>query len=200
MPKLLESYGYLKSNLEQKLRNNSLLRQPNTRDLLKVVNRCVQNSAFTSNQILQEIYDIFLSSIDKPEVIESLLPNVAAMFNLSNFRLAQPEIIINGHIMTTVGRCQNLNLDLTKNRHFAQTSNAVKLLEQVAITSAMDEPTLLIGETGVGKTTALQFLASRNGDNHREGRCLVADKSGSKNFSVKEKFHYVENFLTHFCR
>ena len=30
----------------------------------------------------------------------------------------------------------------------------------------MDEPTLLIGETGVGKTTALQFLASRNGDNN----------------------------------
>lgn len=166
MPKLLETYQYLKSNLETKLRNNSLLRIPNTRDLLKVVNRCIKNQAYTSHSILQEIYDIFMSSIDKPEIIEALLPNVAGMFNIGNYRVSQPEITTKGNIMTTIGRCLDLNLDLTKNRHFAKTSNAVKLLEQVAITSGMDEPTLLIGETGVGKTTALQFLASRNGPNN----------------------------------
>ena len=44
---------------------------------------------------------------------------------------------------------------------FAQTGHAMRLLESVAVAVQQQEPVLLVGETGTGKTTAVQQLASR---------------------------------------
>ena len=46
-----------------------------------------------------------------------------------------------------------------KSRPFANTTHAKRLLEQVGIAVMMSEPVLLVGETGIGKTTVVQQLA-----------------------------------------
>ena len=42
---------------------------------------------------------------------------------------------------------------------FARTAHAAKLLERIAVSVRLNEPTLLVGETGTGKTTVVQQLA-----------------------------------------
>ena len=45
-------------------------------------------------------------------------------------------------------------------RKFAMTKPSLGLLEQLAVCTALSEPVLLVGETGTGKTTVVQYLAS----------------------------------------
>jgi midasin len=45
-------------------------------------------------------------------------------------------------------------------RPFALTKPSLVLLERIAAAASMSEPTLLVGETGTGKTTAVQYIAS----------------------------------------
>jgi midasin len=45
-------------------------------------------------------------------------------------------------------------------RPFALTKPSLVLLERIAATASMGEPTLLVGETGTGKTTAVQYIAT----------------------------------------
>ena len=54
--------------------------------------------------------------------------------------------------------------DLAEER-FVMTRNAVNALEFLAKSVAVAQPVLLVGETGVGKTTAVQFLAKISGKN-----------------------------------
>ncbi|KAK8036696.1 hypothetical protein PG993_008679 [Apiospora rasikravindrae] len=44
-------------------------------------------------------------------------------------------------------------------RTFANTNHAKRVLEQIAVAVKLREPTLLVGETGIGKTTVVQQLA-----------------------------------------
>ena len=44
-------------------------------------------------------------------------------------------------------------------QQFAHTKHSRRVLERVAVCAAMDEPVLLVGETGSGKTTSVQELA-----------------------------------------
>jgi midasin len=48
-------------------------------------------------------------------------------------------------------------------RPFASTAHARKLLEQIATAVKLSEPVLLVGETGIGKTTVVQQLAESLG-------------------------------------
>jgi midasin len=50
-----------------------------------------------------------------------------------------------------------------KSRPFANTAHAKRLLEQVCVAVKMSEPVLLVGETGIGKTTVVQQLADSLG-------------------------------------
>jgi len=45
--------------------------------------------------------------------------------------------------------------DETLQSNFVYTGATVRLLEQIAASIKMDEPVLLVGETGTGKTTAV---------------------------------------------
>ena len=47
---------------------------------------------------------------------------------------------------------------------FAFTRQSVALLEQVAVCVAKNEPVLLVGETGTGKTSCVQFLSQQMGE------------------------------------
>ena len=44
---------------------------------------------------------------------------------------------------------------------FAQTGHAMRLLQSVAVAVQQQEPALLVGETGTGKTTLVQRLANQ---------------------------------------
>ena len=46
---------------------------------------------------------------------------------------------------------------------FSITRHAASLLEAVSRAVTSSEPVLLVGETGVGKTTSVQFLAEKTG-------------------------------------
>lgn len=46
-----------------------------------------------------------------------------------------------------------------KQRPFATTGHALRLMEKIAVTIHLNEPVLLVGETGTGKTTVVQHLA-----------------------------------------
>ena len=46
---------------------------------------------------------------------------------------------------------------------FAFTRQAITLLERVTVCMARNEPVLLVGETGVGKTSSVQYLAQQLG-------------------------------------
>ena len=48
--------------------------------------------------------------------------------------------------------------------NFAFTRQAVSLLERVAVCVARNEPVLLVGETGTGKTSSVQYLAAQMGE------------------------------------
>lgn len=43
---------------------------------------------------------------------------------------------------------------------FAYTGHALRVMERVAAALAQNEPVLLVGETGTGKTTTLSHLAN----------------------------------------
>lgn len=45
-------------------------------------------------------------------------------------------------------------------RTFALTAPAARLMEKIAVCISLNEPTLIVGETGTGKTTVVQHLAS----------------------------------------
>lgn len=47
-----------------------------------------------------------------------------------------------------------------KTQNFATTSHGLRLLEQIALGVECAEPLLLVGETGTGKTTIIQYLAN----------------------------------------
>ncbi|KAG1056125.1 hypothetical protein G6F43_001962 [Rhizopus delemar] len=46
-----------------------------------------------------------------------------------------------------------------KQRPFATTGHALRLMERIAVSIHLNEPVLLVGETGTGKTTVVQHLA-----------------------------------------
>ncbi|CAK7216238.1 AAA ATPase midasin [Sporothrix bragantina] len=50
-----------------------------------------------------------------------------------------------------------------KSRPFATTAHARRLLEQISVAVDLQEPLLLVGETGIGKTTVVQQLAESMG-------------------------------------
>ena len=52
---------------------------------------------------------------------------------------------------------------IQNSRPFANTTHAKRLLEQVGVAVKISEPVLLVGETGIGKTTVVQQLADSLG-------------------------------------
>lgn len=58
---------------------------------------------------------------------------------------------------------------------FAATRPSAVLLEQLAVCVTKGEPILLVGETGTGKTSTVQYLAGLTGETHNTARKLLSD-------------------------
>lgn len=156
------------------------------RDLLKWCRRlheCLAAAGSTSGEepikdttwdwMFMEALDCFVGSSPDVEGSKKLVRAIAEEMHLSA-ELA--EHYLSGYIpmleendsQFNIGRVrlrkQKLANRVQKSkRPFASTAHAKKLLEQIATAVKLSEPVLLVGETGIGKTTVVQQLAESLG-------------------------------------
>ncbi|KAI0526336.1 hypothetical protein F5B22DRAFT_153601 [Xylaria bambusicola] len=127
----------------------------------------------TRDWMFLEAIDCFCGSLAKQEMKNFLLSCVAEEMHI-------PKQLMEHYLDAYVPQLEDSlkifrigRVTLTKHRHgnrvakskkpFANTSHAKRLLEQIAIAIKLQEPVLLVGETGIGKTTIVQQLADTLG-------------------------------------
>ncbi|KAJ0116412.1 ATPase [Diaporthe amygdali] len=123
--------------------------------------------------MFMEAIDCFASGIKDSRVRDKLIIHIGELMGRSSQRV---EHHLSSHIPRlaetethlTVGRSilrKTRRPDrVTKSkRPFAPTTHARRLLEQIAVAVSLKEPVLLVGETGIGKTTVVQQLAESLG-------------------------------------
>lgn len=123
--------------------------------------------------MFMEAIDCFASGIKDARVRDKLILHIGEMMGRSGQRV---EHHLTMHIprldesetQLTVGRSRlqktrRLNRVAKSKRPFAPTTHARRLLEQIAVAVDLKEPVLLVGETGIGKTTVVQQLAESLG-------------------------------------
>lgn len=188
VPTIMDVYRRLCSSFHGSLAiRSSQGRTPGFRDLIKLCTRLHRRlqrlgaktgyeptPEGTEDEIFLDTVDIFLRYIPEKSMEDSLASVVAEAFQMSPQRAA-----FCLHERTPVYSDQGSNLILGRetcrkmkvpgasasklaaaSSRFASTRSALKLMEQVAASVQMAEPTLLVGETGIGKTTVVQQLAT----------------------------------------
>jgi midasin len=122
-----------------------------------------------------EATDCFAGSLQTKETKETVIYAIAEKWNIN------PQLV--KHFLEThdptyedlgnelrIGRVRlskrstgRVTKPVKKTRPFANTRHAKRLLEQIGIAVKTSEPVLLVGETGIGKTTVVQQLADALG-------------------------------------
>lgn len=130
-----------------------------------------------------ETADLFAALIARPEARARLLRALAVLWALpaepavENYeRLHMPTVQEGGAASIVVGRAsmdRMLAADgggtgvgasgVSGGGTFVRTGHALRLMERVATCLAQNEPVLLVGETGTGKTTLVSRLAAMTG-------------------------------------
>ncbi|KAJ4170034.1 AAA ATPase midasin [Fusarium falciforme] len=165
---------------------NVMDRQMTLRDLLKWCRRlreCLVAagsktgdepiSETTRDWMFMEAVDCFVGSCPDQELGKQLIFAIAEEMHLSKER-AEHYITANippleeSDNQFSIGRAvlrkkKHSNRLQKSKRPFASTAHAKKLLEQIAVAVKLNEPVLLVGETGIGKTTVVQQLAESLG-------------------------------------
>ncbi|KAJ2895800.1 hypothetical protein MKZ38_006154 [Zalerion maritima] len=163
-----------------------LQRQPSPRDLLKWCRRRNQllESArcktgteplddTTRDWMFKEAVDCFVGSIPSDEFRYLLTGGIAKEMHrapeaVDDFLAGDIPVLHETDRQMVVGRTTlhklKRSMRITKSKKpFAATSHAKRLLEQIAAAVKLSEPVLLVGETGIGKTTVVQQLAESLG-------------------------------------
>ncbi|KAH6671551.1 midasin [Plectosphaerella plurivora] len=162
-------------------------RQPTSRDLLRWCRRlatlltdagCVTGqesiSETTRDQMFMEAVDCFVSRIPDVKLRKQVIFQIAEEWHMSKERV---EHYLEAHIPQLEDNADFFRIGRTRlrkkkdrsgkivksKRPFANTTHAKKLLEQAAVAVKAGEPVLLVGETGIGKTTVIQQLADTLG-------------------------------------
>lgn len=123
--------------------------------------------------MFMEAIDCFASGIKDYRVKDKLILHIGELMGRSPQRV---EHHLTMHIPRleetethfTVGRSRlsktrRMNRVAKPKRPFAPTTHARRLLEQITVAVDLKEPVLLVGETGIGKTTVVQQLADSLG-------------------------------------
>lgn len=173
------SLGQTFSNQQHMIKENRLL---TLRDLLKICNRILTSHTMSSSykilHLIQDINECFLGFISNKQARIDLIIKIGSLFNVNKeeiinlFVNTKPSFIKSSNKITC-GRVR-LELEPTKSNEdllnqssifkesvsrFVYTKSSLSLLEKVSRCIECNEPVLLCGETGVGKTTVLQHLA-----------------------------------------
>ncbi|XWW96961.1 hypothetical protein V2A60_004941 [Cordyceps javanica] len=162
-------------------------RQSNLRDLLKWCRRLKECllaagsksgdepiSETTRDWMFMEAVDCFLGSCPDVDLSKHLAFAIAEEMHLSRER-AEHYLTANipplneSETQLAIGRVtlrkKRVQPKATNPKQpFASTVHAKRLLEQIAVAVKLEEPVLLVGETGIGKTTVVQQLAQSLGN------------------------------------
>ncbi|XP_060072903.1 midasin-like [Ylistrum balloti] len=150
-----------------------------TRDLMNWCRRVAADfdvsSTTTANQVLQEALDCFVACLPKPSKRLVVAEAIGAKLSISKVMAeyfcykCKPEV----KVTSTSFTCGRVQLDkkavevgsVLRSPHstFSFTRQSSALLEQVSVCVGKSEPVLLVGETGTGKTSSVQFLAEQLG-------------------------------------
>ncbi|GBG32276.1 Midasin [Hondaea fermentalgiana] len=120
--------------------------------------------------LLVEAMDCFVAAMPSVESRISMAQWLAAIWHLPKERILhrirsyKPEVVPRGRSDPSlrVGRARLLmsaREDAQRPGRVAATGVSMRLLEQIACSVQMNEPVLLVGETGAGKTSMVQHLA-----------------------------------------
>jgi midasin len=166
------------------LNNRWIGREVSVRDLFKLFARIEATVAFekyatyaTESQrtlCLAEAVDVFIAACPDSETRREFVRKIAAPSWGVSADLASRYVDTRGptvqlhSISTEVGRATIPVSDSQagkrmKSESFAETSYALRLVEQIAVCVRQNESALLVGETGTGKTSILQHLAKLAG-------------------------------------
>ncbi|KAF2653215.1 midasin [Lophiostoma macrostomum CBS 122681] len=164
--------------------NGTSLRALTPRDLLKWCDRIAllltQSSSFNTAQtddIFMEALDCFAGSLRSDQARSKVMACVAEELHIDPQR--REHLLTNREVKleipsknTTSGtirigrsrlsRHKTLRKQ-TSSRPFSTNDYTLRLLEKVAVAVDRREPLLLVGETGTGKTTTIQYLAEQLG-------------------------------------
>ncbi|KAL4876079.1 hypothetical protein BJY04DRAFT_223430 [Aspergillus karnatakaensis] len=188
VPTIMDVYQRLCASFHGSLAiKSSQGRTPGLRDLVKLCRRMHKRlrrlgvktgyeatPEAIEDDIFLDVVDIFLKYIPDTTLSESLALVVAEALQISPQRARfclherTPALLDQGSSLV-LGReaCRKIKIPAgsisklaASSSRFATTRAALKLMEQVAASVEMAEPVLLVGETGIGKTTVIQHLAT----------------------------------------
>ncbi|XP_036035518.1 midasin [Onychomys torridus] len=179
------SVGYEQAPQEVSRENRRMVlegRELSLRDLLNWCNRVAygfdSTSSSASLHVFQEALDCFTAMLSEQTKKLKMAEIIGSKLNISKkkaeffCKLYKPEIVIN-ELDVQVGRVRLLRkqseaVHIQKKKYtFAATRPSSVLLEQLAVCVSQGEPVLLVGETGTGKTSAVQHLARATGHHLR---------------------------------
>ncbi|KAI2613278.1 midasin [Hypoxylon sp. NC1633] len=130
-------------------------------------------SETTRDWMFMDAVDCFCGSLSRPDTRAALVSCIAEEMHLSkqlteHYLRAHVPLIEEtpgsfkvGRVMLT--RRKYANRVVKSRKPFASTSHSRRLLEQISMAIKLREPVLLVGETGIGKTTVIQQLAESLG-------------------------------------
>ncbi|KAF9893737.1 hypothetical protein FE257_009907 [Aspergillus nanangensis] len=188
VPTIMSVYQRLCSSFHGSLAiKSSQGRTPGLRDLIKLCSRMhtrlqrlgaktgyEATPEGADDEIFLDFVDVFLNYIPEKSLSDTLALVVAEVLQISPQRAQfclherTPSYSDQGNSLI-LGReiCRKAKLpsgstakSASTSSRFASTRAALKLMEQVAAAVQMAEPVLLVGETGIGKTTVIQQLAT----------------------------------------
>ncbi|XP_023948089.2 midasin [Bicyclus anynana] len=171
------------TDVEEKDTNVTLMRGSrliSTRDLIKWCARAVVgfnvSSPESALKVLQDALDIFTCSISLPEYRLELAKKVGTCLGIvetkSEFycKHYKPNVSLHPNTLE-VGRAKVPRVEKpldaidfeNKEVVFSFTRQSACLLEKIACCVSSNEAVLLVGETGTGKTSSIQYLAKQTG-------------------------------------
>ncbi|NWH71168.1 MDN1 protein, partial [Piaya cayana] len=134
------------------------------------------NSSNTAVNIFQEALDCFTAMLSNQGNRQKMAKVIGSKLNISKKKveffceLYKPEIVTReqevsvGRVHLVKKQTQALTVHRAK-QTFAATRPSAVLIEQLAVCVVKGEPVLLVGETGTGKTSTVQYLAHITGHN-----------------------------------
>ncbi|KAM6280529.1 midasin isoform 1-T1 [Porphyrio hochstetteri] len=153
-------------------------RELSLRDLLNWCSRIAysfdSNSSTMAVNIFQEALDCFTAMLSNQGSRQKMAKIIGTKLNISKKKveffceLYKPEILIReqevsvGRVQLVRKQTQTLTVRRAK-QTFAATRPSAVLIEQLAVCVVKGEPVLLVGETGTGKTSTVQYLAHITG-------------------------------------
>ncbi|XP_014485932.1 PREDICTED: midasin [Dinoponera quadriceps] len=153
-------------------------RQTSTRDLIKWCSRAVVDFDVSSSdsalKILQDAIDVFCCSVTDQEQRLNLAIAVTHKLGIVSTKAEYfckvhkpavtllPEVLVVGRAKLPRKKARYAKVTID-NSNFSFTRPSACLLQRIASCVAQKEPVLLVGETGTGKTSTVQYLARSTG-------------------------------------